>query len=281
VLRVHSGGGMLIEIQPISDLIQNELKPRFRTVGWISTAISAAAMTSHALEEIYFMSRGNYGACTGFAGSLDRPIEGRQLQSVLGMMEAISARGGWHPLIMRSMQIQDPVSVKITEDGSIYFFNDLTSGDFILNREKEILTLNAVTAEKIKFSKGTADTLDELTKLMGYQEIDWVGENVAGVPWPVSRAERMQMDFRKRTSEDETNTRRYFQEYQMQLQAAEQTPREQRAPFVGRARTTLERIKGMVRNNPAFRLTVFNVLTHPEFQEIMDREDKRLRDLLR
>jgi membrane-bound ClpP family serine protease len=70
VFKINSGGGLLLEIQRLSDVIQEEYKPRFRTVAWIESAISAAAMTSHAIEEIYFMPRGNYGACTGWSGQL-------------------------------------------------------------------------------------------------------------------------------------------------------------------------------------------------------------------
>jgi ClpP class serine protease len=74
VLRIDSGGGYLMEIQKLSDMIEYELKPKFRVVGWIEFATSAAAMTAHAIEEIYFTSRGEYGSCTGFAGSAYRPV---------------------------------------------------------------------------------------------------------------------------------------------------------------------------------------------------------------
>lgn len=279
VLRVHSGGGFGLEVQKIVDVIQNEYKSRWRTVGWIDTAISAAAMSSHILEEIYFTSRGNYGACTGFYGSLDRPVEGRELQESLVQMERISAKAGWDPLIMRAMQIQQPVSATIDEVGNVKFHDDL-SGDFIVNRPREILTFNCRSAEKIKFSRGTADTLDELTKLMGYKELNWVGKKVAGSPWPISKSEKIQMDFRRQAAEDERLTNHYFQSLQMQMEAAQAAPRDQRAAFVGRAKQTLGKLKNMLRNNPNFAISVFN-RTREEAEQLLKEYEKRLTDLLK
>ena len=45
VLKINSGGGFLAEIQLLSDVIEYQLKPKFEVVGWIESAISAAAMT--------------------------------------------------------------------------------------------------------------------------------------------------------------------------------------------------------------------------------------------
>src|SRR5690606_34230378 len=100
VFRIQSGGGALLEIQKLSDVIHNEFKPRFRVVAWIKSAISAAAMTAHCIEDIYFTSDGNYGACTGWYGQLTA-VKGRDLEEVLYMMEKISARGKHDPKIMR------------------------------------------------------------------------------------------------------------------------------------------------------------------------------------
>lgn len=280
VLRIHSGGGLGSEVQKISDVIQEEYKPRFRTVGWIETAISAAAMSAHVLEEIYFTSQGNYGACTGFYGSLDKPVEGMPLQLSLAQMERISARSNWNPLIMRAMQIQQPLSAKLNEQGRIEFFGDLTSGDFVVNREKEILTFTAETAERVQFSRGRADSLEELAHKMGYQEIDWIGDRMDKVPWPVSRAERIQMEYRRQVKEDQANTSRYFTELQSNMETARSMPRDRRPPFVGKARGALNQITRMVDNNPNFTFLVFN-MDMPQFREMIERTDKELRDLLR
>jgi len=278
VLRFHSGGGYGSEVQKISDVIQNELKPRFRTVGWVETAISAAAMSAHCLDEIYFTTQGNYGACVGFYGSLDKPVEGRELQDSLFEMEKISARGGYDPLIMRAMQVQQDLSAHIDENGEVRWYPDVTSGEIIVNRPKDILTFNAVSAAKVKFSKGTADSKEELARVMGYQELEWVGKQVKGVPWPVSKAEKMQMDFRHQVHEDEARTNEYYTTYRLNIEAAaNEQDRTKRGAFVGRAKTCLDRIKHMVKNNPAFRLTVFG--GREAYNEWLEAQEKLLKRL--
>lgn len=280
VLRIHSGGGFGSEVGKINELIQRELKPRWRTVAWIETAISAAAMASHGIEEIYFMSQGNYGGCVGFYGSLDKPVEGYPLEVALAEMERVSRDGNYHPDIMRAMQLQMPLSATVKPTGDVEFYRDTKSGDIIVNRETEVLTFNAQSALKVKFSKGTADTLDELTRLMGYQELEWVGQRSREVPYPVCRGEKMQIDFRKQVKFDESAVNSYYATYQREIAAAatEQDPRE-RGRFVGRARQMLEKIKGTVRNNPAFKVTIFG--SPEQYDRFVREEEKRIRDLMR
>jgi len=280
VFRITSGGGALLEIQKLSDVIHTEYKKRWRVVSWIDSAISAAAMTSHCIEDIYFTPQGNYGACTGWSGPLVA-MKGRGLEQVLQMMVKISERGNYDPRIMRSMQIQEPLSCTIDSNGNPRFYQDTTSGDFVVNRKGEVLTLNATTAEMIKFSKGTAATLDELTKLMGYQELDWVGVRQPGVLWPISKAEKWNIAYRKQVKVDEDRTQEYFRNFNMQMQAAAGMPRERRGAFVNRARETLNKIKNAVRNNPNFALFALGVNDEDEYKELIERLEKDLRDLMK
>ncbi|MDX2146850.1 MAG: hypothetical protein SFZ23_04950 [Planctomycetota bacterium] len=297
VLRVHSGGGALIEIQRVSDLIEYELKPRFRTVAWIETAISAAAMISHTCNEIYFMSNGNYGACTGFSGNANA-MKGRGLLEVLYQMEKISERGGHNPLIMRAMQISaraediqpleigdlnGALSATIDENGDVQWFNDTTTGKHVVNPSGglNILTFTSQSAEKFKFSRGTADTVDELAKLMGYQEFTWVGETVPGFNYPISRAEKMQVDFRRKTQKDEDFIGQYWASYQMNIQAATAAQdRQERGKFVNRARGELNNIVGMVKNNPNHALFTLNMLPE-QFENWIEEQQRLLKELMR
>lgn len=280
VLRFTSGGGYGAEVQKVSDVIHNEYKKRWRTVGWIDSAISAAAMSAHCLEEIYFTTRGNYGACTGFYGSLDRPVEGYELEKSIYQMEKISARSGWNSLIMRAMQVQQPLSATVNEDGHVTWYGDTSTGKILVNRDLEILTFSAQSALEVKFSRGTADTLEELTKAMGYQEIEWVGKSVKGSVWPISKSEQMQLDFRRKVKTDENNTNRYYQNYGMHVQLAQnEQDRELRGALVNKARQALEQLKSMVRNNPAFARN--NWGGRREYEEWVKDQEKLLRDLMR
>lgn len=281
VFRIYSGGGMAIEVPKMHQVIREEFMPRWRTVAWVESSISAAAMTPHCIEEIYFTPQANYGACTMFSGNLVMS-RGYALENVLQQMERVSRQAGYDPLIMRSMQIPDPLSATIQPDGTVKFYPDETSGEILVNRKGEILTLNAETAKQIKFSKGTADTLKDLERLMGYQELDWVGENVKGVAWPVSPAERTQMEFRVKTKRDEERTRDYFQRYQTALQvAAQQQDRDARVKAVGKARQALDDIKGMIRNNPNFIIQIFGTEDENEYKKWLEEQEKRLRELSR
>ena len=146
----------------------------------------------------------------------------------------------------------------------------------------EILTFNAQNALQVGFSKGTASTLEELTKAMGYAELQWVGEDVKGSLYPISKAEKWNIAYRKQAKNDEDRLQEYWAKYQMNVQAAasEQT-REGRARFVGRARAALEQIKAMIRNNPNFIMFALNMNDEEEYKKWMDEQEKRLRDLMR
>ena len=281
VFRVNSGGGALLEIQKISDVIHNVYKKKFRTVAWIDSAISAAAMSSLCIEEIYFSKKANFGACTGWFGRL-QAVKGIELERVLLMMEKISARGGYDPLIMRAMQIQQPLSATRLPNGDIKYFPDEKSGEFIVNRETEILTFNAETALKVGFSKGTASNMEELTKALGYTEVQWVGDDIAGSLYPLSKAEKWNIAFRKQAKQDEDHTQEYFASYNLNIQAAAgENTREGRAKFIGRARQALEKIKAMIRNNPNFIMFALNMPNEEEYKKFLAEEEKRMRDMMR
>lgn len=280
VFKINSGGGLLLEIQKLSDVIHNEYKHRFRTVSWIESAISAAAMTSHCVEEIYMLPEGSYGACTGWSGALVA-VKGRGLEGVLYMMEQISARGGYDPKIMRAMQINEPLSCTIDpRTGEVTWYQN-EDGQYLVNAGDKILTFTAPDAYKYGFSKGTAADLDELTKAMGYQEIDWVGEKRVGYIYPISKAEDMMLAYRARVTDDEERTNEYFVNYQQARGIAAQAPRETRPRFVGRAKQHLRKIESMVRNNPNFALLTWGMSLEDWEKDWLAPEKEFLADLLR
>ncbi len=174
ILRINSGGGALVEIEPLIDVIEDEIKPKYRVAAWIESAISAAAMTGSICEEIYFMSEGNMGAATGFStdasGKATR-MDGIGLEQVLRWMGEVSERGQKDPLIMRAMQVPTNLSADIAADGSVVWRNDL-DGEYIVSTEDGILTFDSQTAIKFKYAQGIADTKDELMRVMGIS--DWV-----------------------------------------------------------------------------------------------------------
>ncbi len=277
VLRVNSGGGAILEIKRISDLLQNEYKPKFRTVAWIDYAISAAAMTPHALPEQYFMRRGAYGASTGWSGALVA-VKGRGLEEVLYLMELISERGGHDPRIMRAMQIMEPLSVDLDDNGRVTGMYQNTEGEVVINKPERVLCLTSQSAQEIGFATGIADTLDELSTAMGLTEVEWVGEVVEGVPWPVSKADKHLRRFREQTARDERNINEYFDGFGVAVQLAQQAQPEHRGKFVGFARRNLNSIVRMVDNNPNLSLFILNS-SEEDFRKWVREQEQILRDL--
>lgn len=243
VLKINSGGGFLAEILPLSDVIEHKLKPKFEVVGWIDSAISAAAMTGITLERLYFLPNGNIGAATGWYGALTA-VSGRELEEALYMMERITARGKRDPRIMRSMQVDDPLSATIDpRTGEVTWYQDEDSGEILVNPKGEILTFNSVMAEQLRFSEGIARNLDELTRLMGYEEVDWVGDWRRDLIFPVGRAERENRRWREFIDQNNQGLAVAANKYLIYLNGATGVPRNLRGRVVGKARQYLAQIK--------------------------------------
>lgn len=274
VLRVNSGGGFLLEIARIQKVIHEKYKEKFRVVAWIDYAISAAAMSSHVVEEIVFFPQGAYGACTGWSGALVA-VKDRELEEVLAMMEQASVMGQYDPAIMRAMQIDEPLTATIDENGDVHWYNDDT-GEYTVNPKGQILTFDSAQATQFKFAKGVANTIEELQQILGYPELEWVGEDVEGVPYPVSRAERLQRKWRDDVTEAESRLNEYFAKYQISVANAQSEQDEQlRGRFVGRARGELAQVERAAKEHP--NIALLNGLTDFWFSE----QHRLLRELMR
>lgn len=171
VVRVNSGGGYGLEVPKFNEIFEL-YETKFRTVAWIESAISAAAMSPWVIEEMYFLPQGNIGACTGWYGNLVA-VKGLELEEALYKMEKASALGKKDPKIMRAMQIMEPLSVDFDESGNPVWRQD-DQGELVLNPKGKVYTMNAEDGVKTKFAKGIAATEDELAKAMGLQEYEIV-----------------------------------------------------------------------------------------------------------
>lgn len=277
VFRINSGGGAVLEMEPLSDVLHNEYKPRFRTVAWIDYAISAASLTPHTLSEHYFMKRGAYGGNTAWFGAL-QAVQGRGLEDILYFAELISERGGHDPRIIRAMQIMDPLSVDLDENGRVTAMYQNEDGEVVINKPNRVLALTSDTAQQIGFADGIADTLDELGKAMGLTEVEWVGDDVEGVAWPVSKAEKYLRSFREQTARDEQSINQYFDGYNVAVGLARGVPVDDRGKFIGFARRSLNSIIRMVDNNPRLALFILN-MSEEQFREWAREQEQMLRDL--
>ncbi len=277
VFRINSGGGAVLELNPLSDVLHNEFKPKFRTVAWIDYAISAASLTPHTLSEHYFMRRGAYGGNTAWFGAM-QAVTGRELENILYDAERISERGGHDPRIIRAMQIMEPLSVDLDENGRVTAMYQNEEGEVIINKQGRVLALTSVTAQQLGFADGIADTVDELGKAMGLTEVEWVGEEVEGVPYPVCKAEKYLRRFREQTARDEQSINQYFDGYNVALGLARAAQPDNRGKFIGFARRSLNQIVRMVDNNPRLALFILGRSVE-DFERWVREQEQILRDL--
>lgn len=241
VIRINSGGGASAEMPKFHEIFENEYKNKFRTVCWVESAISCAAMSPWVLEEFYFMSKGNMGACTEFSGRLNAST-GMRLEMVLASMEKASIKGKKDPRIMRAMEIQEPLSVDVDENGEVHWRQD-ELGQFLLNRKEEVFTINAQDAVKFKFAKGIADTKEQLAKVMGLQEVEWVAQDATDL-----------VD--KNMRDVDSSYKRFnavYEKYERAAGLADQIDdKQRRGIMLADAKKFLAEIKQMLGTNPNF-----------------------------
>lgn len=265
VLVINSGGGALIEVEPLSDAIHNDLKKDYRVVAWIESAISAAAMTAFNCEEMYMTSQGNIGAAVAFTQEgqgQTRSLQGADLEEVLMIGEKLSKRGKRNPLIMRAMQVFMDLSCDIDENGIITWRDD-AKGEYVVNRKERILTLNSLDAVKYGVAKGIADSKDELLSAMGVTEWVEVGQ----------KGEEYQQQFRRNVATVQTRANELLSKYSLALQAAGGGDPDTRNRFIGRARNYLRELQSLVRQAPSVEL--YMGLT-PEWFREREEELRRL-----
>gem|GEM_PF-1397343 len=265
VLRIKSGGGALAEVPKLANVIQKQLKTKYRVVGWIESAISAAALTADNLEELYFMKKGNFGGVVAYIMTGQNQAEaavGADLEHILALGEQFSKNGKHNPLIMRAMQTPTDLSCDIDERGVIHWRNDL-EGKYIVSRKEgnHILTFNSIDAMKYGLGTGIADTRDELAKLLGADEWVEVGKD----------ADHYQQEFRKNVADAELNVVKLFQQLQLALKSGR----------FAKAKQYLGQIRGWVRRAPSLVDYGAGGATPPLTPKFFRSIDKQIDDLRR
>jgi hypothetical protein len=272
VVRVNSGGGLLAELAPFHKVF-DKYKSEFRTVVWVESAISCAAMSPWGLEEFYMMPNGNIGACTAWSGQL-KAMQGWPLDQLLIDMEEISKKANRSPYIMKAMQIQSPLSATIDPvTGNVKWFND-TSGEKILNPPDQILTFNAADAVKYKFAKAICASKEELVEAMlgTGVEYEWAGRSASEF---IDNSMRTNDKAQKEAIEVVVKYARAIEE----AQAIQE--REDRGAAVGRARRFLNQLESWVKQNPNQQFLLAGYVGRLLDREFFTIQRELLRDLMR
>lgn len=180
VLLIDSPGGLVIEGDKVGASL-NDIKKRHRVVAWIREAISGGAFTALHCDENYYMSFGALGAITMWAGGVS--AKGVELAAWLDRCSEVVQSAGRSPYVVRAM-IHAPLLCSYDRDeetGKVTVYDTL-QGEFDLSDEVNNLTLNASNALHCGYSQGTADTEEELAKVMQLPEwkeaADGVGRRI-------------------------------------------------------------------------------------------------------
>lgn len=274
VIRVNSGGGYTLEMERFQDLFHNEYKKNFRTVAWIESAISAAAMSPWVIEEFYFMKKGNMGACTEWSGRLNAS-KGQKLEMVLYKMEQASAKGGHNPFIMRAMQIQQGLSVtKDPVTGKITWYDNTVSGKKVINPDKNVLTINALDAVEYGLARAIADTPEELAKAMlgANAEFEIVAQDVSTY---------IDNFMREQTKAEKTAVEVAIKYIRAVALAEGTQDRQERGAQVNIAKKQLAQLRKWVKMNPNMEFHLANQVGALLDEEFFRIQEERLRDLLK
>jgi hypothetical protein len=262
VVRINSGGGYTLELGRFHEIFETYYKPKFRTVAWVESAISCAAMSPWVLNEFYFLPNGNIGGCTEWSGN-QNASKGMKLEMILATMEQASDRAGRDRKIMRAMQIMDPLSYDIDESGNIVWRDD-ELGQHVLNRAKRVYTMNAQDAVRSRFGKGIAATKEELAKAMGLQEVEWVALDASEyIDNNIVENDRVE----KRTGE-------VYEKYTLHIGLADRMQdKKMRGAELARAKRYLAELRNMVKVNPNFE---FHLGIPPEWFAAQDELIKKI-----
>ncbi len=165
VLIISSNGGLVSESELITETIW-DLKKRHRVVAWVEKAISAGCSTAMVCDEIYMMTEGVAGSVTSIYGNLQHVPE-KEAQAGIDYLVRIAKEAGRSEHIARSMKLKKYLCSydKDPQTGEVTFYGDL-SGEFVLSDAESNLCFNSTNALDCGFSDGTADTEEELAKLL-------------------------------------------------------------------------------------------------------------------
>lgn len=169
VLEIDSPGGRVAEVDRLLRTIADG-KRRVRIVALVKQAISAAAITTLAIDEVYVSQTTVLGAATAF--SLDS--ETGMTKDVSEKMKSIwlttarsAAEIGKHSPILAEAMVDRSFAVYTTSaDGKPVFSRSSTDGSTVYKPEGNLLALTASEAVQCGLASGQAEDYAELRKCL-------------------------------------------------------------------------------------------------------------------
>jgi hypothetical protein len=197
VLRMDAGTNPrqgfdgLFRVEDLAPIIEEQIVGRHRrVVFWVERAENGAALFPWVSREMYFTNDG----IMGFTGDLqdfsigDEMVDEKQISLRIGHAEGFAVKGGYDPTLIKPMvrskywlavRFEGGEPVYLTrkpkpEDGEGWVI--LTDDGEGENEDKkarganDLLVLDQEWAQKLKVSRGTVDTLDDLAFQLGTEK---------------------------------------------------------------------------------------------------------------
>lgn len=162
-----------------------------KPVAWVKKAMGGAAFLPFTFQDIYYTSDAHHGGIGGlermFGSMGDQVVREKQRSLRLGRAKGLAAKGKHDERIMAAMSDgryimsyrmdggkaellmrmpESPDEILLKDDGAVNPDRSDIMQDVIRLKGNDYLTLDAKTAFDIGFSRGTADSVDELLSKM-------------------------------------------------------------------------------------------------------------------
>ncbi len=195
-----------------------------KVVGWIKTAMGPSAILALGFKDLYYTPdarHGGIGYLDFLLRGIDETVRQKQISLREGAVRGLGNKGGYDEMIIQAMTKTSYVLSVTYEGGEPKLFDDLTGEELLTddgqgaNRDtleelargkgNDTLTLSADTAMKLKVSKGTAATADDLLEQLGivrnYKRLDSRADGIFK-NWEtrVQRAERDMVEFMRQAA---------------------------------------------------------------------------------
>lgn len=183
ILDITMQGGYWSEAQSVQHVLRTEFIPHFRTIAWVDEAVGGAALGFMVVPEVYFRPNALYGPCpVASSGSAsDTPWVTNTVVGfgpsdlVTQVMRDACKAGGHDERLARSMMFGEPLSVTVGSDGVLRLSNDEQPGR-VVNSAGRLLALNATSGVRVGFSRGTAESVNDVMRFAGVRVFRIVGE---------------------------------------------------------------------------------------------------------
>ncbi len=202
VLAIDSPGGIISECEKIIDLL-SEQRAR-RTIAYVKSALSAAAVIALACDEIYMHRDASIGAATAVEQT-EKGLKAadEKVQSVWRSTCRRAAEIGGHSSLFAEAMVDPGVQLRVVDSGGTKKIErvitpsqeDLSSGRMVTVKGR-LLTATAAEASRSGLALGVVGELEEISRV-GFGLVGWREVNDRGVRIMKAHAARHKSDMKK------------------------------------------------------------------------------------